>query len=146
MRALILVEMAMVTMLAAGAGTPMAEAAGKSCESLRTVNVADMTVTLAESVAAGAETRYPKLPAFCRVAATLRPTSDSEIKIEVWMPDAAAWNGKFQGTGNGGCGGSIQSGEMGTALERGYASASTGTGHRSGERRGGEECRSRWSP
>ena len=45
-------------------------------------------------------------PAFCRVAATLRPTSDSDIKIEVWLP-TAGWNGKFQAVGNGGWAGTI---------------------------------------
>jgi feruloyl esterase len=29
------------------------------------------------------------------VAATLTPSSDSDIKIEVWLP-AQAWNGKFK--------------------------------------------------
>ena len=91
-----------------------------------------MTVTVAQRVAAGAEAKYPKLPAFCRVAATLRPTSDSEIKIEVWMPEAAEWNGKFEGTGNGGWGGSIEPGELAAAVARGYASGSTDTGHTGG--------------
>ena len=89
-----------------------APAAGQACESLRAVRVEEMTVTLAESVAAGAEAKYPKLPAFCKVAATLRPTNDSVIKIEVWMPEGAAWNGKYEGTGNGGWGGSIEPGEL----------------------------------
>ena len=44
---------------------------------------------------------FKQLPAFCRVAATLRPSSDSDIKIEVWMP-LADWNSKFQAVGNGG--------------------------------------------
>ena len=44
--------------------------------------------------------RARALPAFCRVAATLKPSSDSDIKIEVWLP-AADWNGKFQAVGNG---------------------------------------------
>ncbi len=41
------------------------------------------------------------MPAFCRVAATLTPTSDSEIGIEVWMP-AVDLERKFEGVGNGG--------------------------------------------
>ena len=49
------------------------------------------------------------LPAFCRVSLTLAPTSDSDIKSEVWLP-LAGWNGKFQQVGNGGWGGSIQYG------------------------------------
>ena len=47
------------------------------------------------------------LPAFCRVAVTLTPSADSDIKTEVWLP-LAGWNGKFQQVGNGGWGGSIQ--------------------------------------
>src|SRR6185503_10960543 len=39
---------------------------------------------------------YAALAAFCRVAATLTPSSDSEIRIEVWLPDSTTWNGKFQ--------------------------------------------------
>src|SRR2546430_11335862 len=39
------------------------------------------------------------LPAFCRVEATARPTPDSEIKFEVWIPPADAWNGKLEGVG-----------------------------------------------
>ena len=68
------------------------------------------------------------LPAFCRVAATLKPTADSDIKIEVWMP-ASGWNGKFQAVGNGAFNGSIAYPAMMTALARGYATSSTDTGH-----------------
>jgi feruloyl esterase len=88
-----------------------------------------MTVTQAERVAAGEKAPYPDLPAFCQVAVTLRPTSDSEIRIEVWMPEGAAWNGKYEGTGNGGWGGAIEPGELAAGVRRGYATASTDTGH-----------------
>jgi feruloyl esterase len=77
-----------------------------------------------------------EVPAFCRVAATLKPSSDSDIKIEVWMP-TSAWNGKFQAVGNGGWAGTItyevppngSLGSLATALRGGYATASTDTGH-----------------
>ena len=46
------------------------------------------------------------LPAFCRVAATLKPTSDSDIKIEVWLP-LSGWNGNLLGVGGGGTAGRI---------------------------------------
>jgi feruloyl esterase len=69
------------------------------------------------------------LPAFCRVAGVARPTSDSEIRFEVWIPPAESWNGKFQGVGNGGYSGSIAYPAMATALRSGYATASTDTGH-----------------
>src|SRR5262249_12438527 len=68
------------------------------------------------------------LPAFCRVAATLKPSSDSDIKMELWMP-AENWNGKFQEVGNGAFNGSIAYPAMAAALRRGYATASTDTGH-----------------
>jgi feruloyl esterase len=69
------------------------------------------------------------------VAGVIKPTSDSEIKFEVWMP-TANWNGKFQGIGNGGFAGSISyagaAGGLAGALARGYATASTDTGHSGG--------------
>jgi feruloyl esterase len=65
------------------------------------------------------------------VAGGIKPSSDSDIQFEVWMP-AAGWNGKFQGIGNGGFAGSIGYGQLATALRRGYATASTDTGHRGG--------------
>ena len=40
------------------------------------------------------------VPEFCRVSATIQPTSDSDIKVEVWLP-ATDWNGKFQAVRNG---------------------------------------------
>ena len=70
-------------------------------------------------------------PAFCRVAATLKPTSDSAIQIEVGMP-ATGWNGKYQAVGNGGWSGSINRNAMLQALRRGYATSSTDTGHSGG--------------
>ena len=74
---------------------------------------------------------YATLPNFCRVAAEIKPTSDSGIKIEVWMP-SSDWNGKLQSTGNGGWSGAIGYTAMGQALARGYATAGTNTGHDGG--------------
>ena len=62
------------------------------------------------------------------MAATLKPTSDSDIKVEVWLP-ANGWNGKFQAVGNGGWAGVISYSAMADAIRAGYASASTDTGH-----------------
>src|SRR5437763_55536 len=66
--------------------------------------------------------------ALCRVAATLTPSPDSDIKMELWLP-AANWNGKFQEVGNGAFSGSIALPAMAAAVRRGYAAASTDTGH-----------------
>jgi feruloyl esterase len=71
---------------------------------------------------------YANLPAFCRVTATATPSSDSDIKIEVWLP-ASGWNGKFQAVGNGGWAGTIPYAAMAAALAAGYATAGTDTGH-----------------
>jgi feruloyl esterase len=68
------------------------------------------------------------LAVFCRVAGEIKPTKDSGIKFEVWMP-ASGWNGKFMGIGNGGWSGAISYPFMGVALRRAYATASTDTGH-----------------
>jgi feruloyl esterase len=67
------------------------------------------------------------LPAFCRVVAVLRPAAQSQIRIEVWLPQD--WNGKFMGVGNGGFSGSISYGALADGIRRGYATASTDTGH-----------------
>ena len=102
-----------------------------------------MTITLTQPVSPGEFTppgaqpnspalaAFKDLPAFCRVAATLKPSSDSDIKIEVWLP-LSAWNGKFQAVGNGGWSGAISYGPLAAALARGYAGASTDTGHAGG--------------
>jgi hypothetical protein len=71
---------------------------------------------------------YKSLPAFCRVVAEAKPTADSDIKIEVWMP-ASDWNGKLQGIGNGGFAGLIDYYQLGAALRLGYASTATDAGH-----------------
>ena len=71
---------------------------------------------------------YSKLPAFCRVVAVAKPTADSDITIEVWMP-LAGWNGKLQGLGNGGFAGLIDNFELGAAMGKGYASTATDAGH-----------------
>jgi feruloyl esterase len=66
----------------------------------------------------------------CRVAATLRPTSDSEIHMELWLP--AAWNSKLLAHGNGGWSGSINTATLEASTARGYAAAMSDTGHQGG--------------
>jgi feruloyl esterase len=110
------------------------------CENLTSVKFTDGRVTLAQTVAPGtfappganpqAAAAYKDLPAFCRVALTLTPSSDSDIRVEVWLP-VSGWNGKFQGVGNGGWAGSIGYGALAEGVRRGYAAASTDTGHQS---------------
>ena len=106
-----------------------------SCDSLASLILPNTTITSAKNVSAGAfftagqpSAEFRDLPAFCRVTATLAPSSDSDIKIEVWMP-SSRWNRKFQAVGNGGWAGIISYPALAAALKAGYASASTDTGH-----------------
>ena len=71
------------------------------------------------------------IPEHCRVQLVLKPSSDSLINMEIWLPPAEKWNGKFMGVGNGGFAGSIQglATDMPQALRLGYATAGTDTGH-----------------
>src|SRR5262249_61372096 len=61
--------------------------------------------------------------------ARARPPGDCDIKCEVWIRAPGAWNGKFEGAGTGGYSGAIGYASRATALRRGYATASTDTGH-----------------
>jgi len=125
-----------------GALAANVEAAPPSCEGLAPLALANAKVASAEVVAAGAFTPppnlapwmagdpslYKKLPAFCRVVAAARPSADSDIKIEVWMP-LTGWNGALRGQGNGGFAGEIDYRALAAAVGQGYATAGTDTGH-----------------
>jgi feruloyl esterase len=118
-------------------------AAPGACGALASLSLPNVTITLAQSNEAGPfspavrgataaapdTTRSIPIPrAFCRVAATLTPSKDSHIQIEVWMP-STGWNQKLQAVGNGAFNGTVAYPAMATALARGYATASTDTGH-----------------
>jgi feruloyl esterase len=120
-----------------------------TCESLSSLALPATTITMAQTVAAGSFVAPARgggpgqtladLPAFCRVQATLRPSADSNIKMELWLPASAngsgaagsPWNGKFRGTGNGGLGGGagVGAGALANGVRRGYATAGNNTGH-----------------
>jgi feruloyl esterase len=127
----------------------LAQAAQPPCETLAKFTLPDTSITLAQSVAPGEFTNpegfrpgpgdpsakalagaLKELPSFCRVAATLKPTPDSDIKVEIWLP-AMNWNRKYEAVGNGGWAGSISYSAMAEALRNGYATSSTDTGHSS---------------
>jgi len=133
----------------------LAAAAAMPCESLASLKLADATITSAAVVPEGpppargaAPAAGPgaargagapaarggpppaNIPDHCRVQIVLKPTPDSLINMELWLP-LQNWNGKFLAGGNGGFAGSIQArtSEMPDALRRGYATAGTDTGH-----------------
>jgi feruloyl esterase len=130
----------LATTVSAASLTMSVLTAGGSCESLAALALPNARVTSAETVAAGAfhppaglrgggrNAVYDRLPAFCRVAATLTPSNDSDIKVEFWLP-SSGWNGKLQAVGNGGWAGVISYAALAQAVVAGYAGASTDTGH-----------------
>jgi pimeloyl-ACP methyl ester carboxylesterase len=117
--------------------------ASDSCEALASLKIKDGKIDTATIVEAGqfkppaggfmmggpgGMNPFQNTPAFCRVTATLIPTADSDIKIEVWMPKDN-WNGKLVGIGNGVWAGTISHSAMAEPLEKGYATVATDTGH-----------------
>src|SRR5947209_18232715 len=120
--------------------------AATRCEDLAGQKLAETTITSARIVAAGAfdppsqpdagpgadAAAYKDLPAFCRVMATIKPSKDSDIKMEVWMP-VTGWTGRYEGVGNGGFAGSIIYLGLAGALRQGSAVAGTDTGHAGSE-------------
>jgi len=115
--------------------------AATTCEGLKSLALQNTTITGAGAVAAGAFTppgaappapgapRPGSLPAFCRVQGVITPSTDSHIEFEVWLP-VTGWNGKYEGSGNGGFAGSFSYAQMAAAVQHGYATSSTDTGHK----------------
>src|SRR5438045_2676418 len=111
-----------------------------TCENLSSVSLPNTTITMAQTVAKGSFVAPGRggapgqpltdVPEFCRVQATLRPSIDSDIRMELWLP-ATGWNGKLRGTGNGGLGGgtAVNAGALANGVRRGYATAGNNTGH-----------------
>lgn len=131
----------MFNLLAAAVITAAAQ--GISCDKLPSLSQPETTIVSATVIPAGffvwpvgafripgTENEPPLyLPEHCKVTMVLRPTPDSNINVELWLPEVN-WNGKFMAAGNGGWGGAIQGYRaMQDILRRGYATAATDTGH-----------------
>ncbi|HEX5461361.1 MAG TPA: tannase/feruloyl esterase family alpha/beta hydrolase [Steroidobacteraceae bacterium] len=131
---------ALLSSIVAGSFAPHDAAAASSCADLARLALKNTTITMAQSVAAGAFT--PPVPSwaarfmhpapipvsFCRVAGRIRPTPDSDIRFEVWLP-LSGWTGRYESVGNGGFAGSIRYDSMRNPLLGGSAVASTDDGH-----------------
>jgi feruloyl esterase len=107
-------------------------ASASDCIHLASLTIDHVTITKAEVVDGGvfapaSGDPITGLPVFCRVAATLKPSPDSDIRIEVWMPEDS-WNGRIEGTGNGGFAGTILYKPLAAGLRLGYAVANTDMG------------------
>jgi feruloyl esterase len=118
-----------------------AQVSGEGCERLASFALPNASITMAKAVLAGAfagppraftgmdiSAFYKTLPAFCRVVVHAKPSADSDIVIEVWMP-LSGWNGKLHGLGNGGFAGQVDYYELGASILKGYAAVATDTGH-----------------
>src|SRR5580693_499784 len=103
--------------------------AQQTCESLVNLKLPHTTITSAVTIAEASGRGTGTVPAHCEVKGTARPTSDSEIKFQVWLP-VSGWNGKYQQVGNGGWAGSIPAPVE--PLRRGFAAAGTDDGHTGG--------------
>jgi hypothetical protein len=145
----VMLSTAALAAIALGA-TPVS--ATSSCEGLVNLSLPGAVVTAAQSVTSGTFNTPPGcttgspgctmntgLPAFCRVAGTATPTSDSIINFEVWIPTDESFNGKYEQVGCGGFCGSItysgpnysgpnSSASLVSAIKRGYAGAATDDG------------------
>jgi hypothetical protein len=141
MKAHLLGKLIITSLLLAASALAAAE---DSCEKLTGLDIPDAKIIFAQPVNAGdfagprtpnsgrdLTAPYKNVPAFCRVVAIAKPTPDSEIRLEVWLP-LAGWNGKLQGLGNGGFAGQIEYLGMGGAVSRGYAATATDAGHQGG--------------
>lgn len=95
-----------------------------ACADLKAAKLPHAEVTAASIEKAGAAE-------LCKLSVTSRPTADSDIRIEVWIPVGEAWNGKFVQLGNGGFAGTIPSGRLKAVAAQGWATAGTDDGHQS---------------
>lgn len=113
-----------------------------ACGDLTTVNLKIPNLQVASAVEVAAS---GALPAHCKVNGSLNARTGIDgkpyaIGFELRTPVPAAWNGKFFFQGGGGTNGfivpatgNLLNAPTGTALERGYAVASTDGGHDTGQ-------------
>ena len=82
------------------------------CEQLTSLTLEGNTsITSAVSITSGSLIISPtvtvqNLPPFCRVQGVSKPSGDSSIFFEVWLPQPDRWNSRFLSTGEGGYAGS----------------------------------------
>jgi hypothetical protein len=114
-------------------GVPSMLLHAADCGALKALKAENTTISAAEPVTSGTlslpdQPEFKGLPAFCRLRGVLRPSSDSSIQFEVWLPEEG-WNGRLLGTGNGGFAGSISYQQMASYLKRGFAVTGSDAGH-----------------
>ena len=104
--------------------------AASTCEDLDDFSLPDAKITLARSYLSGHTVfGLTKAPVdICRIAVTVKPSLESDIKFEIWIPINGSWNGSFEQIGNGGFAGTIWTSYLANAVSRGYAAAATDDG------------------
>lgn len=114
----------------------LAHAATGDCAGLKGLSLPHAAVTAADDLPQypPEDQADPKGPApikvpFCRVRITARPTPDSDIRIELWIPSGSGWNGRYLQVGNGGFAGRVPYRSLAAGLRKGYAVAGTDNGH-----------------
>src|SRR3954462_12594745 len=122
-----------IALLASAASRPP-PAAATPCTNLSGLQLQHTTITSAADNDSGVfvtpatpPATLSGLPPFCRITATLTPTSDSAIRIEVWLPKTT-WNGRFLGTGGGGFQGVITYNQLALGIQQGFASVNSDLG------------------
>lgn len=121
----------------ASAQQPVDAGAAEACTRMSKLDLSRARVVSARWVAQGSPISLwagasptPVPRAFCRVSVQAEPARGSAIGIEVWLPQAADWNGKYLQVGNGGFAGQVPVPGLFEHLQRGYAVAGTDGGHR----------------
>lgn len=105
------------------------------CAALTTVTTADATIASATSVTApGTVAGVAVSGPFCRVQGVARPSADSEIKFEVWLPPTAGdWTQRLKVNGTGGYAGAIPYARLAQDVGDGFVSAGSNMGHDGGQ-------------
>ena len=105
------------------------------CEDLAKVTPEASLITSATTVSSAIKIGNVDVDAkFCRVEGVARPSSDSEIKFEVWIPSAAKdWSGRFKLNGTGGYAGAIPYPRLAQDIGDGFVTAASNMGHDGGE-------------
>lgn len=103
-----------------------------TCEALTSLELPNTTLTDAQIVLAGdfkaPDNNTYTVPAFCRVQGIAKPSNDSLIHFEIWLP-VEKWNGRYHQYAQGGSGGAISYGGLADFLNTGAVGGATDDGH-----------------
>ncbi|MEG3179605.1 tannase/feruloyl esterase family alpha/beta hydrolase [Sphingomonas sp. LT1P40] len=128
--------MPVAALLLASAAPPPADAPDAICAGVTGLDIPDVTIDAATPTAKGSAWAVGMPTGRGQPAATTRPFCrvqgkiEGSIAFELWLPAKAEWNGKFLGTGVGGAAGTFNFQDLPRGVSRGYAAATTDTGHK----------------